>query len=215
MNSKAYAPTRQRPGTAAYQRGQETAASILHQARDMAIRDGLAGLSMRGLAKALDMSPGNLSYYYASRTDLIGDLVTFVITPYLQEFERLRSTGADDPETQLRDVLGFVYDDLSSRETTLFFPDLWALSLRDKTIEAQMEGMYSTYRSVLADIIVEMRPELDATTIADLALILSATLEGFTVFTGYERPHSHRAGFTKTLVIEQLVNTVRAAAPPN
>ena len=81
--------TRHRPGTAAYNRGQTTAANILEAARTLAIERGMGGLSMRGVARALDMSPGNLSYYYASKRDLIEDLITFVLAPYLEEFARL------------------------------------------------------------------------------------------------------------------------------
>lgn len=197
---------RQRPGTAAYTNGQATAANIMDVARDIVIGEGMAKLSMRRIARELNMSPGNLSYYYATKDDLLDDLCSTVLAPYLAEFERLRKLQADSPEAQLRAVLGFVYDDLSNRETTHFFPELWTLALHDKRAAAQMELIYSTYRSVIIDIITAMRPDLDTQTIEDLALTLSATIEGHTVFIGHERRHAARASSVKKLIIEQLVD---------
>ena len=207
------AASRQRPGTATYQRGQITAANILEQARQLAIDEGLSKLSMRGLARQLNISPGNLSYYYASKSDLIEDLIAYVLQPYLDEFARLRASTRTAPQQQLRAVLEFVYDDLQERRTTLFFPELWAMSLRDATIAAQMEHMYSTYRAVLADLIAQIRPDLHQQQVDDVSLTLSATIEGFTVFTGHGRLHTDRATVIKPLVIEQLINTVLTTEP--
>ena len=88
---------RHRPGTAAYTKGQATAASILDVARQIVINDGMSQLTMRRIARELNMSPGNLSYYYASKTDLLNDLCSAMLAPYLEEFERLRRLDADSP----------------------------------------------------------------------------------------------------------------------
>ncbi len=202
---------RHRPGTAAYAKGQETAANVLTVAKDIVIEEGMAKLTMRGVARAMGMSPGNLSYYYATKADLLADLLASVLEPYLSEFERLRQLEADSPEAQLRAVLEFVYDDLAEKDTTHFFPELWAMALRDEDANRQMERMYETYRSVLREIIKEMRPDLGPTVVKDLALTIAATIEGHTVFIGHERPHKARASNVKTLILEQLITMVRTA----
>ena len=202
---------RQRPGTAAYRRGQATAANILEAAKNIVVKEGLDKLSMRGLARTLGMSPGNLSYYYATKADLLGDLTAVCLEPYLTEFERLRAAQADAPEAQLRAVLQYVYDDLGAEETTHFFPQLWALSLRDQGVLQQMEGMYATYRSVLEEIITQMRPDLTVQTCQDLALAISAAIEGCTIFLGHQRPHRGRAPAIRPMLIEHLIAMVHDA----
>ncbi len=202
---------RNRPGTAAYATGQATAAAILEAAKQQIIDKGTSQLSMRGIARDLGMSPGNLSYYYASKADLLEDLFNYVLAPYLEEFERLRELKAESSEAQLRAVLTFVFDDLGQKETTHFFPEMWSLSLRDSVAEEHMERMYSVYRSVLTEIIHSMRPELSDTTVEDLALTISASIEGHTVFIGHARPHSGRASNIKALLIEQLISMVGTA----
>ena len=197
---------RQRPGTAAYAKGQATANKILEVARRIVIDHGLGALTMRRIARELDMSPGNLSYYYASKKDLIEDMFDFVLDGFMREFERLREIQADSPEQQLRAVTEYVFDDLSRVETTNFFPEMWVMALRDDWAAEQMERIYGLYRSVLIEILNELRPDLAEQAIADLALTISASIEGHTVFIGHGRQHQSRAPFVKKLIIEQLIN---------
>jgi len=197
---------RQRPGTAAYAKGQATAAKILEVARDIVIDHGINALTMRRIAKQLDISPGNLSYYYATKKDLIEDLFSFALQGFMLEFERLRELEADSPKAQLRAVTEYVFDDLAKKETTHFFPEMWVLALRDGWAADQMERIYGLYRSVLIDILRELRPELAQQTIEDLALTICATIEGHTVFIGHGRQHQSRAPHVKRLIIEQLIN---------
>ncbi len=197
---------RQRPGTAAYAKGHATASRILQVARKIVIDAGMNALTMRRIARESGMSPGNLSYYYASKNDLIEDLLDFVLADFMREFERLREFKAGSAKEQLRAVTEYVFDDLSRQETTNFFPELWVLALRDSWAAAQMERVYRVYRSVLVDILQDLRPDLDEQTIADLALTISATIEGHTVFIGHGRQHQARAPHVKKLVIEQLID---------
>ena len=92
-----------------------------------------------------------------------------------------------------------------------FFPQLWALSLRDPGVLEQMEGMYATYRSVLEEIITQMRPDLSWQTCQDLALAISAAIEGCTIFLGHQRPHRARAPAIRPMLIEHLIAMVHDA----
>ena len=206
------ATTAKRAGTAAYKNGRVTVGRILDVARDLVITEGMAGLSMRRLARELEVSPGNLSYYYATKADLLADLVSHVLAPYLAEFERLRNLDSASPEAQLRAVLSFVFDDLGEQSTTHFFPELWVLALRDDVAARQMDALYQTYRSVLEEIIAQLRPDLPGQLVEDLALTISASIEGHTVFMGHARSHSARASHVKPLIIEQMINLAKTAS---
>ena len=111
-----------RTGTATYVTGQETAQRILDEARRLFMEEGHGKLTMRRIAKAAGMSPGNLSYYYPTRADLLADLLQHVIDGYIRQLQTLRDEASDDADEQFRVVLGFVFNDLATRETTLFFP---------------------------------------------------------------------------------------------
>ncbi len=202
---------RQRPGTATYATGKATASKILDAAAKIVVDLGMAKLSMRRLARELKMSPGHLHYYYKNKSDLLEDLCDYMLNPYLQEFERLRLDGSRSTQAQLVAVIEFVIDDLSRKETTCFFPELWVLSLRDEWACKTMEALYNGYRSVLREIIAAMRADLQPQTVADIALVISSSIEGHTVFIGHGRPHAARAASVKKLMVEQFLNMVRNA----
>ena len=198
-----------RTGTATYATGQETAQRILDVARRLFMEEGHGKLTTRRIAKAAGMSPGNLSYYYPTRADLLADLLQYVIDGYIGQLQTLRNQASDDADEQFRAVLGFIFDDLATRETTLFFPELWVLANRDDWIAQQMEKMYAQYRAVLVDVIGLINPSLGETRKSDLALMISASIEGHTVFVGYGRPHRARGGQLRGLLIEHFLRLVK------
>ena len=203
-----------RTGTATYATGQETAQRILDVARGLFMEEGHGMLTMRRIAKAAGMSPGNLSYYYPTRADLLADLLQHVIDGYISQLEALRDAANGDAEAQFRAVLGFIFDDLGTRDTTRFFPELWVLANRDDWIAQQMEKMYAPYRAILVDVIGLISPSLTEARKADLALMISASIEGHTVFVGHGRPHRARAGQLRSLLIEHFLRTVRETGDP-
>jgi hypothetical protein len=74
-------------GTASYANRQTTATSIPEGAKALLIEQDFTSLGKRGLARALDRSPGSL-----------------------QEFEKLRPRAAGPTSNPLRSVLAFVYN---------------------------------------------------------------------------------------------------------
>ena len=164
---------------------------------------------MRRVAREIGISPGNLNYYYPSRAELMEDLLQYVIDGYLHQIDVLRNRAGEDAEQQFRAVVSFVFDDLSRRDTTLFFPELWVLANRDEWVAQQMERLYAQYREILVDLIEQMNPGLSETRRGDLALLISASIEGHTVFIGHDRPHRARAGELRELAIESFLQIVK------
>ena len=205
-----FGPTQKlRVGTAAYPSGQAAVWRILEGARRLFIKEGHKGMTMRCVAKAAGISPGNLSYYYRTRSDSLEDLLEDGIGGYIEQFDRLRNEVHDDPDAQFRQVIGYVYDDLASRSTTLFFPELWVLANRDAWTAQQMEKMYAKYPAVLTDVISLINPKPNQTRKSDWALKISASVEGHTLFIGHWRPHRAGGGRLKDLLIEHFLRLIK------
>lgn len=202
--------TSHRPGTATYTKGQDAIGRILDTAFQLAVDEGFEKVTIRRIARELAISPGNLSYYYASRSDLLGALLDRVIEGYIAEFQRLRAERPHSPEDQLRAVIWYVLDDLATPETTLFFPELWQLANRDQKASLQMERMYGAYINALEAIIAQLCADPDPQTHKDLALVICGNTEGQTMFIGHERPHQARAAQIKALIVEQSVAIVKS-----
>ena len=60
-----------RPGTARYPKGQERVEKILNAAKDILVRKGYPGLTMRNIAAAAATTVGNLQYYYPDKDRLL------------------------------------------------------------------------------------------------------------------------------------------------
>ena len=200
-----------RPGTAEYRVGRSRVRTILTTARRLLIDEGAAALTMRRVAREVGISPGNLHYYYATRSDLLEDLLTDVIEGYLHQFDELRTAAGVNPSDQLRAVLEFVIGDLSTRDTTLFFPELWAMANREAVAAQQMEALYARYRAVLEELIGRVNPRLTSERSQALALFISASIEGQTMFIGHERPHSRQAETVKQIAVNSFLNLVQHA----
>lgn len=169
-----------------YKKGKDSAEKILQTATDLLIDRGYHNFSLRRVADAAGIRLGNLQYYFPTKDSLVEALLDRTIQAYIENFENLRKQGT--PRDQFRAIVEEVLTDLGTRETTRFFPELWSLSNHDENTTRLMDDMYAKYRKVLAEVIAELNPSLSSIQIQRLALFISCSMEGHTVFIGHEKP---------------------------
>lgn len=180
----------------------------MESARNLMIEQGVNAVTVRGVARAAGISPGNLGYHFATYDDLLHALMERVINPYLQTFEILRAESLDDPLASLRAVLAYVLDDLATEETTMFFPELWVLANRSERAAEYMKELYDNYLSVIQGIIQAARTDLSIHECRQLALFICASIEGQTVFIGYQRQFLKHRTALKGIALDVMVTTV-------
>lgn len=201
-----------------YAKGHETRELILRAALGVLVEEGLRAMSMRRVAAASGMKLGNLTYHFPTREDLMRALLEAVISSYEEEFETIVHMPGTPPEVRLAEICGLVLEDIRTRKTTRFFPELWALSNFDPFVAERMQELYQRARAPLIEIVAEMRPDLAQRDCEDLALFISASMEGTTVFAGHEKPFEPRMGALEAIAIQsflQLVRSYRPIAPAN
>ena len=213
-----------RPGTATQQKGLSRLLSILDAARDIFMEQGYSSLTpylnyhrpcffprtvTRKVAAKANISIGNLNYYYRTKEDLLRDLIDYVIIPYLEEFDRARTAAGESPVKQLQAVLDFWIDDLSTPETTAFFPECWALANHNPFVAELMDEMYAKARQSLNELIPQINPTLTQKESEQLALYMCASMEGLTVFAGYKKPWSAQLGNLKKISINNFMDIIK------
>lgn len=169
-----------------YQKGKSRINEIIDAATGVLIDSGYHNFSMRKVADAAGIKLGNLQYYFPSKTMLVSVMLDQAIQVYLDEFDKIRTHGS--PRDQFLALIEHVTNDLTSKHTTQFFPELWSLSNHEKDITKFMDEMYGKYRKILGDVIAEVNPKLNAKQVEKLSLFISASLEGHTIFIGYKKP---------------------------
>lgn len=191
-----------------YAKGHETRELILRAALGILIEEGYRAMTMRRVAAASGMKLGNLTYYFPSREDLVRELLDAVIRSYEIEFDAIIHDPSLSPERRLGEVCALVLDDIRTKKTTRVFPELWALSNHDAFVFDHVQHLYTRARESLNEIVAEMRPDLPADTRQALALFISASMEGLTVFAGYEKPFEPRMPLLTEIWVEAFVSVV-------
>ncbi len=173
------------------------------------MESGYAALTMRKVAGRAGISIGNLNYYYRAKEDLLRDLLEYVINQYLEEFDRQRQMAGHSPEKQLEAVLKFWIDDLGTPETTVFFPELWALGNHDPYIADLVDELYAKARLPLNELIPQINPTLTKKETEQIALYMCASMEGLTVFVGNGKTWTNQIKEIKRITIRNFMELVK------
>ena len=169
---------------------------------------------MRAVAAECGISVGNLNYYYANKADLLADLLEIAIQGYNSHFDEiLADSDPDLPEQTLERVMRFIVADLGTRDTTVFFPELWALANHDPDASMRMHEMYKNYRRVYDELIPSINPALSAAEVRQVSLVISASLEGHTMFLGYKKPWAKHRQRLCNIAVKGLLDMVRSLTP--
>jgi len=196
-----------------YSKGHETRELILRTALSVLIEEGYQAMSMRRIAAACGMKFGNLTYHYRSRADLVRELLDAVVRAYEVEFDQIVHMPGVPPEERLRRICLLVLDDIRSKKTTGFFPEMWALSNHESFVLERVQELYVRARAPIVEIVTEMRPDLPSAERELIALFISGSMEGMTIFAGHEKPYEPQMSALARIAVYsfcQLVKTISA-----
>jgi AcrR family transcriptional regulator len=191
----------------AYKKGKDRRLQILRAARKCLIDSGYHNFSMRKVADSAGIRIGNLQYYFPTKAELVQAMLDGVIEEYLEVWAEIRSRGT--PEEQFLAIIEDVVLDLNTRQTTVFFPEVWSLSNHETFVTRAMDAMYETYRGVLVEVILEMNPSLSPVQAHHLALFISASIEGHTMFIGYRKPWRKETGSILAMAQQSFIWLIR------
>jgi AcrR family transcriptional regulator len=196
-----------------YLRGKEGIEQILKAALWLLVEHGSKALTMRRIAERCGMNVGNLTYYFKSKQDLIRELLDAVISAYEHSFETIIHEGGANAETRLALLIDLILQDITTKKTTRFFPELWVMAGHDAFVQERMEDLYQRARVSLNELIAEINPALPDDEREILALFISASMEGLTVFAGYEKPWRPRMPWLMAIARRSFVDLARDLKP--
>lgn len=186
---------------------------ILNSAKSILIEEGYSKLSMRKVSVRAQISVGNLQYYYPNKNDLLKDLLDHSIDEFMQEFERLRLDVNDDPELHLISIIKFIVLDLGNPNTTKFYPELWALANHDDYADTLMDQVYARVRCPLENCITRLNPALSPAQVQKVALFISASMEGMTMFVGHGKVWNDSIKQLANITITSSIQLVKNITP--
>jgi AcrR family transcriptional regulator len=196
-----------------YAPGQERVVQILETAVAILIEDGIGAVTLREIARRMGIRSGAIYHYYATREELILDMLSGVLKSYEDFFVDFREVSDQPPEARLRAFIGTVLDDIQTLRTTRLFPELWILSERDEQVARMVDAIYIRSRLIAKRFILAINPALDPRTLENLALFVCGSLEGMTVFAGHRKPWAGEMERLKTIAADAMIAAVKAARP--
>ena len=169
-----------------YSKGKNRADEILAAAQSVLIDQGYHKFSMRQVANVAGVRLANIQHYFPTKGALVEALLHYALESYLNRWESIHNTSTE-PRQELIEVIESVVFDLNERRTTIFFPELWSMANHDDAADGHVDNMYARYRAVVSEIVSRINPALDPQQCNRIALFISASLEGHTMFIGHNK----------------------------
>ena len=185
-----------------------TQKSIIDAASRILIEDGYNGFTLRKVAEAAGISIGNLNYHYPTKIALIDALLDHITNRIIEGFSEVAERAGDSPEKRFRAVLEYWIDDLQTVETTVFFPEIWALANHHDFAKDTASRSYHHARDILQSLVSDLNPGLASDRVDLIAKLICASLEGLTVFVGHEKMWQQDHGEIKRMTIDHFVDLI-------
>ncbi len=190
---------------------QSRADAILDAATAILVEDGYANLSFRGVARRAGMGLGNLQHYFPTRGDLIRAMLDRAFKRFGEAMARRHDEQADsNPEAKVEAAITYVLGDQKRADSCVLFWELWALASHDEAASEIMSDFYAAYVDNIADLMRELRPEVSRARAQRAGVLVTALLEGASLFRGYGRPRKgYLAGIDTRLreTIRQIIES--------
>lgn len=166
---------------------------ILDAVLTVLARDGIAGVSMRAVAREAGVALGLVHYYFDDKPGLIAAALRRVEE---QDLLIVEPDRALPPERRLRAALRRVADpDFLTTEYLSLRMQLWALARVNAEFAEINSAAQARYRSGLATLIREARPDLGARECAKRAADIDVIQNGLwlTALLGLDQPSIRRS----------------------
>lgn len=176
-----------RTGTAKLRRGQVQVKRILLEARSLLVEEGYAGLTVRKVARNLDISLGNLTYYFPNKDDLLRALIADMLDEYHQVLLNEQERFPDDPHGRFLAYIEFLIADCESPDTRAFFFQIWGLATHSDLVHELREQIYAVFRADAAGLVATLKPDASAAEINALTAMLISMIEGLHIVADLNR----------------------------
>ena len=182
---------------------------ILQAARDVLIKHGHAGFTTRRVADAAGISPGNLSYHFPSKRQLLRALITRLVADYSRQFGAFLSDAEIPAEEGLQHLVRWLLNDAVREEGVHTFRELWAVSLHDPVICRAIDDLYDELMGHVEALLRRSNPQVDANAIREVVQYLALMSEGSIVLYGTRR----RRAVSFDRIIELTISLIDRIAP--
>ena len=177
-------------GTARHEKGKARVQEILKLSREILAFEGYANFTLRNLCSGLNLSMGNLTYYFKTKHNIIHALIEETIQNYEKDILETISQAGDNPKQQFLAHINYLLEDIKKPITRGFFFQIYGMSTHDPYVDKCKKEFYQYALNTLSRLITGLNPTLNDKAVNYKALHILALVEGMMVVLG---PHKNIA----------------------
>ena len=177
---------------------------ILDGAETVLRQNGYSGFTTRRVADRAGIAPGNLSYHFPSKLELLRAVIERLVSRYSGQLQAALERRGLAPGPDVEALVRWLLNDAVAEETVWLFRELWAMALRDKVVREAVDDLYDELMDRIASALHVACPEADPKGVRDLVQFLALMSEGSTVLYGTRHkratPHKRMIDLTVRMV---------------
>src|SRR6478735_5599788 len=129
----------------------ERRAELAAAARDLALADGLAAVTLRSVAGRAGVTPALVAHYHPAMDALVASAFDAVVGAELAEVRILLAT-ADGPTARVALLLRTLLDGTRD-DVTLVWVEAWALGRRNEALAAAVREQMDAWQALILDVV--------------------------------------------------------------
>ena len=161
-------------------KGEATRAAILAAAKELLLEEGYGKFVFRGVAKRAGVEPGNVQYYFASKTELIRG----VLIPELKDYKERLATAVRKGRTrgeQINLMVDWLISDLTDEPTLRLWLSIWGMAAFDEELAEIVRVWYHDYTQTFSELLREVFPQLNNDQAIEAATTITAQFDGLMI----------------------------------
>jgi AcrR family transcriptional regulator len=131
----------------------ERRAELAAAARDLALADGLAAVTLRAVAARAGVTPALVAHYHPVMDELVASAFAAVVGAELDELRALLASAAD-PTGRIAALLRALLDGTRD-DVTLVWVEAWALGRRNEALAAAVREQMDAWQALILGIVEE------------------------------------------------------------
>jgi AcrR family transcriptional regulator len=167
-----------RPTSGSVESGDRTRIKILWAAERVLATAGYAAFTVRAVATAAGITPGNLAYHYKTKRELIRAVITSMIAEYAKKIDDFLDGPSSESRDAFVELIAWLIHDSTTPVTSRLFRELWAMALHDPFIQEAVESLYAKSAMRMVNVLRKSHPELGAIEAKEIVYLLLMICEG-------------------------------------
>ncbi|WP_020174686.1 TetR/AcrR family transcriptional regulator [Methyloferula stellata] len=168
-------------------KGGERIAMILEDAKNIVVEEGFSALSFRAIAKRTGMTVGNVSYYFASKEQLMEQLAEYIFDRWEKRFRKSIPVDAGDKMGIFLYAIRYMIEENKRPRSRSLLLEMWAMANQSSAIAKMMDIFYARMRAQIEDMIFDINPGLPKQACQLRAALIAAQIEGLMVVAAPKR----------------------------